>query len=532
MDRKDSSDLASPVVPMSAAGSAEGFSSILFGPKDLLQSPPPLQPDCFHDLNLDQIVKQAISGFTEYALEAFFHQPLRDLDALAWRHEVFLDLEAAPVYQALLSFAERMRKVRETLTRTGKFYYVRQKQAGLVAAAEDYVAVVSALSADLASAKPTSRGLTAFGAWLSDHVAGSRFTTLCAEATAVRGAMASLRYSLLIGAGTVRVSRYNESGDYSDIVTRTFEKFRQRAGKGRDWKFPEMAEMNHVESGILDRVALLFPEPFARLSSFAETWSAFIDPVILRFDREIQFYLAWSAYLAPLRQAGLPVCTPKLSRTDKTESVEATFDIALAHKMVAAGTAIVTNDFHLDGPERVIVITGPNQGGKTTFARMVGQLHYLAALGCPVPGASARLFLFDRLFTHFEREETVATQRGKLEDEVFRIHEILQAATSDSVVIINEIFASTSLTDAVELATKVMTQIIERDLICVCVTFLDEISRLGPTVVSCASTVVPENPVERTFKIIRKPADGNAFAIFLARRHGLTAEQIAERIVS
>jgi DNA mismatch repair protein MutS len=506
------------------------FNGILFDRPHSIDADQPAEPACFGDLHLDQVLTSMTAGREHYDLRPFFYTPLRDVAAVHYRHEIIRDLETPEVLGPVRTFAEQMRRMREHLAQAKKLRYKLQQQRWFLDAVDIYGQAVEALTDQLTAAPIGSRGLAAFRQYLTDYTNSARCTHLVSQTANLLKGLASVRYCVHLRGNRVQVSRYDGEGDYSAEVTETFAKFQQGAVKDHRVKLPNWADMNHVEAQILGLVAQLHPELFGALDRFCTSHVDFVDPAIGAFDREVQFYLAYLEYIEQFQAARLPFCYPEVTTQSGEVYAEEAFDLALANKLVPERSAVVPNDFSLDGPERILVVTGPNQGGKTTLARMVGQLHYLASLGLPVPGRRARLLLPDQVFTHFEREEDLANLRGKLEDELLRIHDILGRATASSVIVMNESFASTTLRDALVLGTAVLQQLLQLGCLGVYVTFVDELASLDEATISMVSTVAPENPALRTYKVIRTPADGLAYAAAIAEKYGLSYGSLRRRI--
>ncbi len=509
------------------------FRSILFGadnaPAHLDDTP---EPTYFGDLNLDQVVATLVADRREYRLEGYYRLPLTDVGLVTYRHEVFLDLQREDLLAAVTDFTVRMHQVRERLTLAVKRYHRYEKARWFLEAALLYAEAVARLITDLDDNDPNSRGLRELLSSVVAYTRSGGFVRMRGAAARARASLDAVRYDVWLHGARVTVGPYDDERNYSLEVAHTFARFQQHPAKAGAEHDISGESLDPVEARILDQVAQVFPGPFADLEGFTREYATFVAPLVGAFDREVQFYLAYLDLIRPLRTAGLCFDLPDVSAQDKHESAGNTFDIALAAQLVAGGNPVVTNDLRLSGAERILVITGPNNGGKTTTARTVGQLHHLAALGCPVPGRDVRLFLPDAIYSHFERREDPSAMAGKLQEELQRFANDFARATSSSLVVMNEMFSSTTVQDALFLSRAMLQRISDLGALGVCVTFLDELATFDETTVSMVSAVDPDDPATRTYKVTRRLADGRAFARAIADKYGLTRDQLTRRVQS
>ncbi|GAB2832918.1 hypothetical protein GCM10022221_34670 [Actinocorallia aurea] len=486
-------------------------------------APPARPPGYWADLRLDAVAA-AVSALAGEDTAAYLHGAPRDLALVSARQAVFRALEAPEAGAAARAFCAASDRVRRRLARIARTGHVPQAGRRLAEAVVAHAAAVEEFAAALAPGVP---GLEALGADLAALAVSPAFTVPRDAARALLARLDAVRYDLLLRGDEITVAPCEPGADdaFADRVHAVFARFRT----GPPAAAPRPADdsgLDVVEAAVVDLVARLHPEVFADLAAFLAAHRGFLPDGLVRLDRELRFCLGLLDVLAPLRAAGLPVCHPEVSTEDRTLEALDLYDLALAAER--AGD-VVPNDVTAAPGERVIVVSGPNQGGKTTLSRAFGQLHHLAGLGCPVPARRARVHLPDRVLTHYERAESLENPASKLEEELVRLRDLLDAATGDSVVVLNEIFMSTTASDALALSRPLLTALLDKGVRCLWVTFLDELSRADPAVVSMvAETEGPD--ARRTFRIVRGTADGRNHARVLAERFGLTYAALSSRL--
>lgn len=488
------------------------------------------EPSYFRDLLLDQVVTGIVGERSHEHLAHWFWEREADPAVISYRHEVWRDLTNEKLVNQLSQFESDMKTVLARLSWSAKASNVHHRQGLVLDAARTFDDAVSNLGNALDEAPITSRGLTKFRESLRGYVNLPQSVSRRSDASSTIDRLSRVSYCLRVQSNRVRIRRYDGEADFGAVIEETFIRFRQGAVTDYRAAVSNWPDLNHIESAIVDRVAQLFPVEFAGLQKFSTLHADFYSGPVVKFSQEIQFYLAYLEFIGPLKERALSFCLPTFSGAGEPIFATDTFDIALAAKRSKASPAIVTNDFRLDANETVLLVSGPNQGGKTTFARAFGQVHHLAMIGCPVPGRDAAVRAFDELFTHFGREEDETLSAGKLEDDLLRIRDVLVHATTSSIIIMNEIFASTTARDAAILGEKVLAKILELGSTCVIVTFIDELVRLDARIVSMTGTVEPDNPAVRTFRILRQPADGKAYAMAIANKYGLSYEALRRRL--
>lgn len=273
---------------------------------------------------------------------------------------------------------------------------------------------------------------------------------------------------------------------------------------------------------------------------------------LIALEAQLAFYIGAAKLVERIRAAGLPICRPEvLPVDDRVCAVKDAYNINLVLRLLDRQPGatlydqVVSNDVDFGPAGRIFILTGPNQGGKTTFTQSAGLLQVLCQAGLYVPGSSARISPVDAIFTHFPVEERPSLEAGRLGEEVKRLSDIFTRATRHSLVLLNESLSSTSPGEGLYLARDVVRAFKLLGARVVFATHLHELANDLDTfnasnpgdcrlVSLVARSIKDEEEGEvtarRTYRIEPGAPEGLSYAHDIASRYGLSFEQLEKTL--
>jgi DNA mismatch repair ATPase MutS len=173
---------------------------------------------------------------------------------------------------------------------------------------------------------------------------------------------------------------------------------------------------------------------------------------------ELGFYLGCLNLYELLEKKGGPVSFPVPTPLGtRIHSVAGLHDVCLT--LTTQGN-VVGNNMSADG-KNLVIITGANQGGKSTFLRSIGLAQLMMQAGMFVAAESFSANLCTAIFTHYKREEDTEMESGKFDEELSRMSQIVDHVASDSLLLFNESFAATNEREGSEIARQIVTALLE-----------------------------------------------------------------------
>ncbi|MDR0286097.1 MAG: hypothetical protein LBI03_00045 [Clostridiales bacterium] len=320
------------------------------------------------------------------------------------------------------------------------------------------------------------------------------------------------------------------------------------------------------ETAILKDLNSLVGDTFKHLANVLGKYEWIKTEFLKDLLPEIFFYTGAARLYNSVTGNGLPMCFPTaLPKSKNTMNLHNVYDLSLALKILYdlgitnLDNVVVTNDITMNEDfGEIFILTGANQGGKTTYTRAVGMAQLLFQAGLPVPGSGGEISPADNIYTHFPELEKNFIGEGRLGEECNRLSTILPRLTGSSLLLLNETLSSTSHQECLFISEEIMKYLRTIGARAIYATHLhelaenlDELNSYTPEnsvnkpskFVSLVAGVneseemellTPEGIVKiggskRTYKILPMPPKGISFAMDIAKTYGISYEQLVER---
>jgi hypothetical protein len=222
---------------------------------------------------------------------------------------------------------------------------------------------------------------------------------------------------------------------------------------------PKTHHPNELDAALFKELTAVTNEYISNFNKALSSYYQSGTNEIYALETQFAFYSGAVRLIELVRQRGLDMCRPEILHVEKHRlDIKNTFDMILFRSMCAKitddslGNELITNDCTLDDETGFHILTGANNGGKTTYLRAVGIAQIMFQMGLYVPGTSAEISPVNMIYTHFPHEEDIGINASRFTTEIKLFKVICDKIDSDSLLLMNESLQSTTPGECVEIA--------------------------------------------------------------------------------
>lgn len=497
------------------------------------------------DLGLETFYTSIIEE--DEANERIVNRLCTDLKTIRYRQDIVRDLMEQPklsdyLVENLASFSELVFKFSKTTYDAENLYFLIE----LVIVVEESIICLENLYGTLSGYDFKAEGLRHLKQVVSDQVGSHGFKEMKQDLREIREAFshiksAEIKVNMNLGMRPVE-AQVTKLLDHKTVYPQAFRKVAMVASKEGTFlnqylsQYIPVFTIKNIHLDLKEELEYGLRDYGKILKYFLNKYSK-VDPMpYVQLYREIAFYQSGLALLQEMASKKLPMSIPELlPMSDRSIKLEGAYNVNLTR--IVDVESVVLNDFSMDSQGRIIILTGANSGGKTTFTQALGQIQVLAQMGLMVPAKKAKLSLTDGIFTHFQVLEKETINLGRLGKECEDFSAIYKQASDASLLLMNESFASTSHLESLTIAAEVIKACKYRQVRTIFNTHLHElygqVSGLNETMdndCKIISLVSGEEEDVNSFKLHFMPPLGKSYADRIAKSYGITYKQLMARL--
>ena len=465
----------------------------------------------FQDFNLDVCISSINSLAKGHDLLPMYMNMPVEPETIHYRRMITKDLQNEGLRSAFAQYSVRIEKAQKQEKQSVYNNHRPQAEKWHADALYTYAEAVEGLRDALKGQAVLSEELQSLLTYLENYLSAGAYSDWHDMANEVFSKFNDEAVSFSIQKNKVILEEQED--DHEEFGKRMIRAFQVKIKD--DYSKTEVHTLSRMERALAERVV----KQSGLSKQMDLLMKVSMNESLLQLATDVQYYLAFYKFVDEMKDKGYTFCLPQ---EGQAMSIRAGYDAALA---VKSERPVISNDFRMDEKERFFVITGANGGGKTTFARMIGQILYFHRMGLLVPCEEAVIPHFTDVLSHFSNEETEASGRGKLVEELVRLQPMMKAQNENCFVILNELFTTAATMDAGIMGQKVLTHFMEMNCRGIYVTHIQSLAEERDGIVSMVAEL-EEDHHTRSFKITRKPAIEGEYEDSLITKYHMTYDQM------